>query len=73
MLAVPWVEWQGRELNSCLPLSDLKPKVKTSYCPPNEAKIYGSFGVLDLIDKPAEENPREKIRLLSHHQYGSRT
>lgn len=63
MLEVTWLEWQGWGLNACLALSDPKPEVLTSYCLLNEAEIYGGLGMLDLIDKPAEENPREKICL----------
>lgn len=51
----------------------LKPKVLTTSCLLNEAKIYGDLGKLDLINKPTGENPREEISLLSPHQYGSRT
>lgn len=51
---------------------NLKPKVLISYRFLNKAKVYGDLGILDLINKPTEENTGDKIRIPSHHQYGSR-
>ena len=56
----------GRGLDLCLALCDLRPRVLATGCLLNEAEIYGVLGVLALINKPTEQNPRENISLQSH-------
>lgn len=53
-------------------LSDPKVQDLNHQLSPEEGKDLWGSCMLDLINKPTEENPREKISLLSHHQYGSR-